>query len=182
VALYNLPYTKGESVKILLPLLGILAAVLILTVLKTAYSCGETTLKEAKREVERYRELAKEDPDRYMPKLAKALERLGRGYSDLGHYGEALKYTREAVEIYRELAKRGPNRHLSQLVKAALLEVYILINTKEVDNCGRAKELLAEVDSLLKPHYTYDPERWHEPMVSVVVVREMFPVLCPMGE
>ncbi len=70
---------------------------LVFLVLKTAYSCGETTLKEAKREVERYRELAKEDPDRYMPKLAKALERLGRGYSDLGHYGEALKYTREAV-------------------------------------------------------------------------------------
>ena len=53
------------------------------------------------------RELAKTNPA-FRPDLARSLNNLGIGYSDLGRRAEALAPTEEAVSIYRELATTNP--------------------------------------------------------------------------
>jgi hypothetical protein len=51
-----------------------------------------------------FRQLAKHDPDTYLPRLAAALNNLGSHLGGVGRHVEALDPAREAVTIRRQLA------------------------------------------------------------------------------
>jgi len=75
----------------------------------------EEALAASKRAVDRYRELAGERPDTFLPDLAMSLDNLGNRLSDVGHREEALEVTRESVEIYRKFAGARPDVRLADL-------------------------------------------------------------------
>jgi tetratricopeptide (TPR) repeat protein len=55
--------------------------------------------------IELCRELAKDDPDRYLPKLAQSLSRLGQCRMDLEQYEAAIEPLQEADAIFRALGQ-----------------------------------------------------------------------------
>ena len=55
-----------------------------------------------------FRQLAKADPERFEPDLARSLSNLGVMLSDLGRHEEALAPAQEAVATYRRLAEQRP--------------------------------------------------------------------------
>lgn len=60
--------------------------------------------------VDIYRDLAADDPDRYLPDLATGLTDLGARYADAGRGPKAVYVTEESVKHYRELAERDDCR------------------------------------------------------------------------
>ncbi len=75
----------------------------------------EEALAATKEAVEIRRELARKNPDAFLPYLAGSLNNLGSDLSDLGRREEALAATEEAVEKYRQLARKNPDAFLPDL-------------------------------------------------------------------
>ena len=75
----------------------------------------EAVLSSALEDVERYRDQAAEQPDAFLPGLAKHLEDLGAMQSVLGQAEAALASTLEAMEIRRKLAAERPDAFLPDL-------------------------------------------------------------------
>ncbi|NPB04633.1 MAG: tetratricopeptide repeat protein, partial [Thermotogae bacterium] len=111
---------------------------------QAAYAPSPQNLDEAKKQVQRYRELAKKDPDKYLPKLAKALYDLGNMYDDLGRHEEAIEPAEEAVEIYRKLVKKDENKYLPDL-SDALNDLGVIYS-----NLGRHEEALKPTEEAVK--------------------------------
>ena len=65
-----------------------------------------------------YRELAKVEPDAYLPDLARSLNNLSNQLSDLGRRRAALAAIEEAVAIRRRLAQVAPDAFLPDLALA----------------------------------------------------------------
>jgi tetratricopeptide (TPR) repeat protein/nucleoside phosphorylase len=97
----------------------------------------EEALAAAREAVEHYRELARVQPDAFLPNLAGSLSNLGNRLSDLGRREEALAAAREAVEHYRELAQVQPDAFLPGLATS-------LTNLgARLSELGRREEALA---------------------------------------
>lgn len=75
----------------------------------------EEALAATQEAVEYYRELTKEDPDTFLPELAKVLNNLGSSQNRLGRREPALLVTQEALEIWRTLAGAHPDAFLGDL-------------------------------------------------------------------
>jgi len=75
----------------------------------------EEALEATEEAVEKHRELAKKNPDAFLPDLAMSLNNLGNALSELGRREEALAATKESLEIRRKLAKKNPDAFLPDL-------------------------------------------------------------------
>ena len=62
-----------------------------------------------------YRELVRDQPDRYIPELAYSLNNHALTLRDLGRLGSALAAAEEAVALFRELARDHPDRYIPDL-------------------------------------------------------------------
>lgn len=68
--------------------------------------------------VRAYRELARQQPEVFLPDLAASLSNLGNFLSTVARWEEALAATQEAVSIRRELARQQPDAFLPDLTKS----------------------------------------------------------------
>ena len=75
----------------------------------------EEALQATQEAVDIRRRLAQQQPDAFLPDLARSLNNLGNQLSDLGQREEALAATQEAVEIRRGLAQAQPQAFLPDL-------------------------------------------------------------------
>ena len=57
--------------------------------------------------LEKYKEIAKKNPDAYKPNVAMTQKSLGRLYDDMGRFEEAERAYKEALEIEKELANKS---------------------------------------------------------------------------
>ena len=73
---------------------------------------GEAALASNAEAVRIYTELAKRNPEAFLPNLAMSLNNLGNAQSELGQREAGRDSAAEAVRIYGELAKRNPDAHL----------------------------------------------------------------------
>src|SRR5258707_4664007 len=71
----------------------------------------EDARKEYEETLKTYRELARKDPEAYLPYVAATLNDLGILNSDQNRIEEALKEYEESVQIYRELEQEEPETH-----------------------------------------------------------------------
>jgi protein O-mannosyl-transferase len=67
------------------------------------------------RALELRRQLAQQDPDRYLPYIAGSLNNLGNVDRQQNQTDEARRHFEGALEIYRQLAQRNPDRYLYYL-------------------------------------------------------------------
>jgi hypothetical protein len=107
--------------------------------------------------VEALRTLAEANPDRYLPNLASALNKLSNALSDLGRRGEALTACQEAVELRRTLAEANPDRYLSDLARS-LNNLSVVLS-----NLGRRGEALRAIQEAVEHHRTLaeaNPDRY----------------------
>jgi hypothetical protein len=75
----------------------------------------EEALAATQEAADLYRDLARQNPQAFLPDLAMSLNNLGKMLSDLGRREEALAATQEAVEIRRDLAQANPQAFLPDL-------------------------------------------------------------------
>jgi len=75
----------------------------------------EEALQATQEAVEIRRELARANPQAFLPDLAMSLNNLGHALSSLGRREEALAAAQEAVDLYRELARANPQAFLPDL-------------------------------------------------------------------
>jgi tetratricopeptide (TPR) repeat protein len=75
----------------------------------------EEALAATQEAADLYRDLARANPQAFLPYLATSLNNLGRDLSALGQREEALRATQEAVEIRRQLAQENPQAFLPDL-------------------------------------------------------------------
>ncbi|NOZ28469.1 MAG: tetratricopeptide repeat protein [Chloroflexi bacterium] len=75
----------------------------------------EAALQATEEAVKIRRDLARRNPDAFLPDLAMSLNNLGNRLSELGRREAALRATEEAVERYRDLACRNPDAFLPYL-------------------------------------------------------------------
>ena len=85
-----------------------------------------------------FRQLAKADPERFEPDLARSLSNLGVMLSDLGRHEEALAPAQEAVATYRRLAEQRPEAFEPGLAMS-------------LSNLGRALSELGRHEDALAP-------------------------------
>jgi tetratricopeptide (TPR) repeat protein len=62
-----------------------------------------------------YRDLARSEPARHTPDLARSLVNLGNLLAAVGKHRAALAATEEAITLYRDLARSEPARHTPNL-------------------------------------------------------------------
>jgi tetratricopeptide (TPR) repeat protein len=60
-------------------------------------------------------EIAKKNPDAFLPDLAMSLNNLGNALSALGQREDALEAAKQASDVYRQLAKKNPDAFLPNL-------------------------------------------------------------------
>jgi tetratricopeptide (TPR) repeat protein len=75
-------------------------------------------LEATQEAVDLYRRLAQQNPDAFLPNLARSLNNLGKVLSEMGRRAEALEATQEAVEIRRQLAQQNPDAFLPDLARS----------------------------------------------------------------
>jgi hypothetical protein len=75
-------------------------------------------LQAAQESVEILRQLAQQNPDTFLPDLARSLNNMGIWLSTLGRREEALQATQESVEILRQLAQQHPDAFLPDLARS----------------------------------------------------------------
>ena len=95
-----------------------------------------------------YRELAQQNPEVFLPHLARSLNDLGMWLSELGRREEALQATREAVEIYRRLAPQRPQTFLPDLAMSLGAYGSVLL---DLGRAREAREAFAEGLRILLP-------------------------------
>ena len=78
--------------------------------------------REARRHYEEalqmYRELARENPEKYLPNVARSLNNLGILFSDINELKQAQTYYEEALQIHRELAKKTSEKYLPDVARS----------------------------------------------------------------
>jgi nucleoside phosphorylase/tetratricopeptide (TPR) repeat protein len=75
----------------------------------------ERALESTQEAVGAYRELARRNPEAFLPDLAMSLNNLGKVQSEVGQRERALESTQEAVEIHRRLAQHDSETFLPDL-------------------------------------------------------------------
>ena len=99
--------------------------------------------------------LAKQNPQAFLPDLARSLHNLGNRHSDLGRMGEALKVAKEAADIRRELAKQNPQAFLPDLAMSLGAYGSVLLS---LDRHAEASRAFAEGLQSLAPFYRKLPQ------------------------
>src|SRR5258708_9997711 len=89
----------------------------------------EVARKEYEETLKTYRELARKDPETYLPYVAATLNDLGILNSDQSRMEEARKEYEESLKIYRKLAQKDPATYLPN-VSATLNNLRILDRDK----------------------------------------------------
>src|SRR5260221_1013852 len=89
----------------------------------------EDARKEYEEILKTYRELARKDPETYLPDVAATLNDLGILNSDRNRMEEARKEYEESLKIYRKLAQKDPEAYLPN-VAATLNNLRILDRDK----------------------------------------------------
>jgi hypothetical protein len=113
---------------------------------------GDDALDPVEEAVGHYRELAEEDPERFLGDLAMALNNFSNVLYELGSVKEALEAIEEAVGHYRELMERRPGEALGELATA-------LNNLSNVlHEVGRTEEALGPIEEAVG-HYRELAER-----------------------
>src|SRR5258708_34882511 len=112
--------------------------------------------KEYEQTLKTYRELARKDPETYLPYVAATLNDLGILDSDQNRMEEARKEFEESLKIYRKLAQKDPEAYLPN-VAATLNNLGILDRAK-----NRNEETLKTYRELAqKDPKTFRPEVAH---------------------
>ena len=78
----------------------------------------ERSKKETLKSVAFYREMAKDDPDTYEPKVAESLHHLATLY-DCDEREESEPFLMEALEIRRRLCAKNPEKYESAVAETA---------------------------------------------------------------
>jgi tetratricopeptide (TPR) repeat protein len=96
----------------------------------------EEALAATQEAADLYRDLARANPQAFLPDLATSLNNLGNRLSDLGRREEALKATQESVDIRRKLAEQNRQAFLPDLAMS-------------LNNLGRALSALGRREEAL---------------------------------
>ncbi len=108
----------------------------------------EGALATAEEAVRIREQLAKTQPDVFLPDLASSLNNLANSLSELGRREKALAKAEEAVRIYEQLAKARPDTYLTGLA-TSLNNLAIMLG-----ELGRREEALARAEQAM---WIYEP-------------------------
>ena len=119
--------------------------------------------------MELYRQLAEQNPTRFLPDLAQSLNYLANTLSDLGRHQEALETAQKAVELYRQLAEQNPTRFLPDLARILWLVAHVL------NEVGRHQEAFSMAEDglrKLRDHFFHLPQAYAGLMMAILTVYE----------
>ncbi len=108
-----------------------------LAIIDSALGENERASEFLQQATDLFRELARRNPDDFLPSLALSLNNLGATLFARGLYYEAMTNTREAVEIARELAASNP-------------QVYRPVLATSLSNLSRGLSALGQQEEALK--------------------------------
>jgi tetratricopeptide (TPR) repeat protein len=78
-----------------------------------------------------FRRLAEDEPDVFLPEVAKCLTNLADSLAASGRQDEAMRSVNEAIEIRRRLSERYPTRYRSDLDHSLRLRDRLMSASKD---------------------------------------------------